>query len=390
MPTHTPTCHRLLPLLLFLAFALLCTRAVSGRSAASTPSSPPSSLPLVSSSSSSPASSQAISSLEVQQRLVDGELLYTILVDGQPWLYGSGVTFSADNHTYSTANRTLTLAQSTHTTGTDLLGFYNQTVYTWKGTSSSVRFVTAITVYPNFTATDGVPAGLVLFRMAWPDGAVGVGGGAIERLSSSFPSFDTSHHADVVEQGYYHFNSNWESTTEPHVWNSAAMPRPPALLSGEGMGPLMVFDKGNSSVRQVASMLSPLTSFMEASQVQGAHGELQLGLMDSYRTIPVGYSLEHVLYVEAGGVTRMVEHWAASHMYCMAEAHEAFFHSPFSFNIHLLCASCRRATCCCVCTASSARACTRRSRLATWGIRPTTAPSTTTTRCTTAATKTRS
>ena len=224
-------------------------------------------------------------------------------------LYGRGVIFTADGTTYSSANGSLALSSTVNRTGMERpLGRWTESIYTWKAAGSITLFQTSLRLYDQIITSSGSRAGMVVFRQQWPDGASRAGSGNQNAVSSSFPIFDTGRHSDVVEQGYWQWMSNWEGTSEPRVWNADGL-HMPALLSGPTAGPIIVFDRGNSSVRQVASVISPSSGFMDASMVQQRDGSLHFGMMDSYASIPSSHSLDHVVYIEANGVVQATEHW---------------------------------------------------------------------------------
>ena len=225
-------------------------------------------------------------------------------------LYGRGVVFSADNMTYDSSAGTLYYLDQEGDQGTDArLGSWDETSYEWMTESNRSHFRTSIRVYSHITLPTGGGAisGMVVFTQVYIGENDRIGQGNISHVSSSFPQFNTSHHPEIVEQGYFQYNTN----KDPHIWNSAAYPSPPALGSGHAVGPIVIFDRGNSSVRQVASIISPYSNFMEASMVQDKAGQLHIGLMDSYPTVPSGYTLETMVYIQGNGVTQMMEHWVS-------------------------------------------------------------------------------
>lgn len=213
---------------------------------------------------------------------------YVIAVNGVAWLNSASTYFRNDGQTFSSASGNLSVISIQNTSGQDVIGTFDKTTLTWQ-TSTGVQFLTAIRTY-----TSGSSA--VVFEQLFPLGANATSMGPTQDsqnvVLSSWPSFDVA--ATSVDLGYLGYAGQmvgWNTYTG--IWNAQTI-----LQGGVGnSGPLVLFNQDAST----SIVISAFSNFMAHSQYfdPAAH-TLSYGLMGSITSVPVGYTLETIVYAGDG------------------------------------------------------------------------------------------
>ena len=226
----------------------------------------------------------------------------------------SGSTFfHADGALFSTAEGTLRLTSIRNSSGSDAIGSYTSITFTYTPSSPSSSphtWQTSIREYPLTPSSYAL-----IFTQTWLTAASNTSTGDKASILSSFPSFlppppspstSAPPSSNPPSLGFLHYAGEFASQTQLGRWSTPTTPATPRpkLTSGLSAGPLLVFEHS----AQWAAMVSASTEFMSTSMVDRG-SEVGWGVIGSMRSVPAGYAMETMVYVDGGGVNACIEHW---------------------------------------------------------------------------------
>ena len=222
----------------------------------------------------------------------------TIQVNRATWLRTSATWFTANGKHYSTADKSLTLAATYNTAGTDALGHYNATILSWTAESDSLSWMTIYRLYLHSRNPAAVQA--IVFDQVWVSGATGTSVNDSNAVLSAFPSF-IPQQSDVTLGALQYYGAF--DVNQVFVWSGTNASV--TLAPGGQSGPLTLFDVHG----QVAVTMSPFSQFMSGSLALSKGGVAEYGVVGSMERVPAGYTLSTIAVFGDDGVTNNVLRW---------------------------------------------------------------------------------
>ena len=231
---------------------------------------------------------------------------YQLTVNNNTWLNSGDTFIRKAGAVYSTADGTLSLLNSSiDEAGTDGVGDYISSVWTWSAGTKTADLLTLIKRYYRLTTdltaplqTNNVRA--IIFEAYFPSQ---INGAATDRqlTTTSFPSWKLEALPKV--KGFFQWSG-------PFAWNDgsetcATWKEGAAVQSGLRAGPLLIFDETAGLV----SVISPFSNFMDMSIASINDNQVTLGVMGGVDTIPAGYSYQSIIYFSQSGVTEGTIEW---------------------------------------------------------------------------------
>ena len=222
---------------------------------------------------------------------------YTVEVDGAPWFTGASTSFTKGGKRLDSADGSLRMQSSSTSSGSDVDGFYNSTIWSWDGGN----FVTEFRLY----------ATQIVFEQRFPRGVEGTAVNASDPMatrdttSSAFPHW--SNDGSLRENmGWLQFSGDMTGSNFQH--GNGAFDQLDHLTGVKGFGPACVFSADGKS----SAVFSSHSQFMAASSGVGAGGKsIMYGAQGSITAFPAGYSLSFVLALgpTGAGVNAAFEAW---------------------------------------------------------------------------------
>ena len=217
-----------------------------------------------------------------------------------PLRFVSGSTFfHVDGSLYSTADSTLRLTSIQNSSGSDAIGSYTSITFTYTTPTSPSphTWQTSIREYP-LTSTSYA----LIFSQSWLTSASNTSTGDKASILSSFPTFQPPPSTTSTPLGFLHYAGEFAYQTQLGRWSTT--PPRPKLTSGLSGGPLLTFDHSG----QWAAMVAASSEFMSTSIVDRG-SEVGWGVIGSMLSVPAGYTMETMVYVDGGGINSCIEHW---------------------------------------------------------------------------------
>lgn len=206
-------------------------------------------------------------------------------IDGEVW-YNSNANSSVDSVK-------LEFGHSSNTSGTDALGAFNATTFTWQSVSEKQLVMeTTVREYGDFAVFDQRFLSTIAFK---PDSE--------RALHSDFPVFEeVKSHLSFAT-----FNGPFARDVAVEIGQGLAN-----CNAGRQGGPIVMFDA--SSVPMKTLVASQLTSFKGGDLYCGGnHGvkgtaHLSMGIKGTAVSVPAGYSISFIV-VAGEGIAQTMEAW---------------------------------------------------------------------------------
>ena len=221
---------------------------------------------------------------------------FQLYLSGKLWFNNADAWFRANSQWYSTADKTLTLVNTSNSTGRLDWGPMNIYFYTWKTSDGKLQFTTYTVIFTE------VPA--VIFGQQWDDGGNSTSTGNNDDVISRWPAFK------VEDLGLTRGYASWGGG---QIGSTPTGPFDPSLKEiykgMEGGLPLVVFD----SDMENTVVISPQNTFMSAHhEVFKPDGYtvpvFATGILGSVDTVPKGYAME-TLMVAGQNLTDTMDKW---------------------------------------------------------------------------------
>ncbi|XP_046368497.2 uncharacterized protein LOC124143542 [Haliotis rufescens] len=229
---------------------------------------------------------------------------YNVYVNGTQWIRGSQAFFFVNGGKYTTDGvlghlGNLTLRNTEHDQGQDMLGFWKRITYNYYADDSPIQL--SIKSY----VEGGVPA--VVFGQKFLKDTPGTKAPTNVTIIGGFPNFEffVPSAADV---GYLSFGGNWlGDEAKTMAMYNVTNPIGIDLLDGYEGGPVCMFSPTGSAV-----VISPFNQFMSASMWVNKkglfRGSVHWGIMGTVDLIPAGFEYQTIMYY-GEGINNAFEGW---------------------------------------------------------------------------------
>ncbi|KAL4218854.1 hypothetical protein ACF0H5_021442 [Mactra antiquata] len=219
---------------------------------------------------------------------------YNISVKGKQWLSSAPTYFNSDNKTFSAADGSLKLLESSASSGTDKIGDWQSQTYLYQTVDSlAVKITANIKIYKDLP--------IIIFQQIFNDGANWTQGENYEDICGGFPGFKMEGQSGNL--GYMSFGGLMVGDTNKHFgqWYNGTS----QINEGIAGGPLAWFDIDGHTI-----VFSPFNNFMSASfsHDKDVGGYYYGGVMGGVYSIPAGHHQDFILYYGVG-VNKAFEHW---------------------------------------------------------------------------------
>ena len=239
---------------------------------------------------------------------------YNVTLNGKPWLSSAPSRFYL-NHGWETPGSP---SSSSRISGADATGTYT-------GVMLEYDDVRGVRVQASFRNYGGDAEHVVVFEVAFPDGANGTalplpvpeaGGG----VSTTFPSFLVEG-ASSLDRGYMCFEGQFIANTHiGQFWEGTA-----DIGTGEGnSGPMVVFERGMGA----SSVISSFSNFMTASTGFDTDSRaVSYGILGSVTQYPPGYSMATII-VGGTGINDAMMEWGDVLLNAYGKTRDAAYFDP--------------------------------------------------------------